>query len=166
MKTLKEAKIERFGYKDEWHRIFTLYQITYIWEKTFLWYNRIDQEKLPLLFRKESDAIDFIECGGRIKKNVYEYPIKYEYCIYVDSDPDHLINVNTEKLYGFDSLYIVLNYWNKEDNLGYVGPTLSNFFKALKEKEEKELKRKQREEKDNEYIKSLYEVKTYKIEKI
>ena len=68
MKTLKEAKIERFGYKDEWHRISTLYQITYIWEKTFLWYTRIDQEKLPLLFRNESDAIDFIECGGRIKK--------------------------------------------------------------------------------------------------
>jgi len=165
MKKLIEAKIERFGYKDYCGRISTLCQITYIWDKSFLGIHKIESEKLPLLFRNKEDAIDFIECGGRIKKNVWMYPIKYEHCVYVDSDPDHLINVNTEKLYGFETLYIILNYWNNEDDLRYIGPRLSDFFKALKEKEEKELKRKHREEKENEYIKSLYEVKTYKIEK-
>lgn len=164
---LVEAKIERFGYKDEWHRINMAYQITYIWDKSFLGIHRTKSEKLPLLFREERDAIDFIECGGRIKKKLWDInPIRYDYYVYVDSNPNHLINVNTEKIYGFDTIFIILNFWNSDDNLGYVGPTLSNFFKALKEKEEKELRRKQREEKDNEYIKSLYEVKTYKIEKI
>ena len=87
MKTLKEAKIERFGHQDRYKNISTYFQITYIWEYKFLGMIFQKKETVPILFEK------------------------------------------------------------------------------LKEREEWDKTQQEKERKDKEYVDSLYEVKTYKIEK-
>ena len=46
------------------------------------------------------------------------------------------------------------------------GAKISDFFEKLKRHEELDAKQKEKERKDKEYVDSLYEVKTYKIERI
>ena len=46
------------------------------------------------------------------------------------------------------------------------GGKISDFFEKLKHHEELETQQKEKERKDKEYVESLYEVKTYKIERV
>lgn len=171
MKTLKEAKIERFGHQDRYKRISTYYQITYIWEYKFLGISFQKKEKIPVLFEFEPDAIDFIECGGNVKvkisQNMYGKYL-YDFYAYKIDDPDKKYKIlkSDSSLDGYKSLFVVNGYEQEETRVSSRGGKISNFFKELKQYEEFIAQQNEKERKDKEYINSLYEVKTYKIERI
>jgi hypothetical protein len=172
MKTLKEAKIERFGHQDRYKNISTYYQITYIWEYKFLGLTFQKKEKVPILFENESDAIDFIECGCsveiKISQNTYGKNL-YDLYAYKIADPDKKYKIfkSDIPIDGYESLFIVRGY--EQEKHPWVcsrGGKISDFFEKLKEREEWDKTQQEKERKDKEYVNSLYEVKTYKIEKI
>lgn len=172
MKTLKEAKIERFGHRDRYKNISTYFQITYIWEYKFLGMLFQKKEKVPILFENESDAIDFIECGCsvemKISQNTYGENL-YDLYAYKINDPDKKYKIfkSDSPIDGYESLFIVRGY--EQEKHPWVcsrGGKISYLFEKLKEREEWDKTQQEKERKDKEYVDSLYEIKTYKIEKI
>lgn len=172
MKILKEAKIERFGHQDRYKNISTYFQITYVWEYKFLGMTFQKEEKVSILFENESDAIDFIECGCNVEmkiiQNTYGENLYYFYAYKID-DPTkkYKIFISDSPLDGYEYLYIVRGF--EQEKHPWVcsrGGRISDFFENLKRHEEFEIKQKEKERKDKEYVDSLYDVKTYKIEKI
>lgn len=170
MKTLKEAKLERFGHQDRYKRISTYYQITYIWEYKFLGMSFQKEEKVPILFENEADAIDFIECGCNVEMKVGKSlagTLLYSFRAYKINDPDKKYKIRaTGPLDGYESLFIVNGYEYDGSWVSSCGGKISVFFEKLKQHEELKTKQKEKERKDKEYVDSLYEVKTYKIEKL
>ena len=171
MKILKEAKIERFGHQDRYKRILTYYQITYIWEYKFLWMTFQKKEKIPILFENESDATDFIECGCNVEmdigKSLVGTPIYIFYAYKIDNpDKKYKIIKRFAPLDGYKSLFVVNGYEQDGTSVFSSGGKISNFFEKLKQYEEQKVKQEEKERKNKEYVNSLYEVKTYKIEKI
>lgn len=167
MKILKEAKIERFGHKDQYGRISTLFQITYVWEIKFLGFIRIKEEKFPVLFDKEQYAIDFIECGGQIKKfnNVDVYNKSYvSFKAYNENNPDYLIDIDIHILDGYENLYLIKGFRRSDVTFSCILP-FSHFLELKNNVDEERKKRQEKLEKEEEYIKSLREVKIYKIQK-
>jgi len=171
MKILKEAKIERFGHQDRNKRISTYYQITYIWEYKFLGMSFQKEDKVPILFENEADATDFIECGCNVKieivKSLLSGTTLYTFHAYKIDEPNkkHKIFVNGP-LDGCESLFVVKGYEQERTWVSSRGGKISNFFEKLKQHEEFIAQQNEKEKKDKEYVNSLYEVKTYKIEKI
>jgi hypothetical protein len=171
MKTLKEAKIERFGHQDRYKNISTYYQITYIWEYKFLGMTFQKKEKVPILFENESDAIDFIECGCsveiKISQNTYGKNL-YDLYAYKIADPDKKYKIfkSDIPINGYESLYIVMGYEQEGTWVSSRGGKISDLFEKLKRHEDFIAQQNEKERKDKEYVDSLYEVKTYKIEKI
>lgn len=171
MKTLKEAKIERFGHQDRYKNISTYFQITYIWEYKFLGITYQKEEKVPILFENESDATDFIECGCNVEmkigQNTYGKKL-YDFYAYKIDDPDKKYKIlkSDRPLDGYETLYIVRGYEQEGTWISTRGGNISDFFERLKQHEEWIAKQEEKEQKDKEYVDSLYEVKTYKIEKI
>ena len=167
MKTLKEAKIERIGHKDQYGRISTLFQITYVWEIKFLGFIRIQEEKFPILFGNEQYAIDFIECGGQIKKfnKVDVYNKQYvSFKAYTENNPDYHIDIDIHKLDGYENLYLIKGFKRSDVTFSCIMP-FSHFLELKRQVDEERRKREERLEKEEEYIKSLHEVKIYKIQK-
>ena len=68
--------------------------------------------------------------------------------------------------YGYKALFMVTGYSQEKTCVFSNGAKISDFFKKIKRYEELEAQQKEKERKDKEYVASLYEVKTYKIEKI
>ena len=167
MNILKEAKIERFGHKDQYGRISTLFQITYIWDHKFMGFKRTIEEKFPVLFDKEQYAIDFVECGGHVKKfdkvDVYNKPY-VSFKAYTENNPDYLIDIDVHKLDGYKTLYLVKGFRQSDVTFSCIMP-FSHFLELKKDADEERRKRQERLEKEEEYIKSLHEVKIYKIQK-
>lgn len=170
MKTLKEAKIERFGHQDRYKHVSTYYQITYIWEYKFLGMTFQKEDKVPILFENEFNATDFIECGCNVEMNVGESlagTLLYTFYAYKMDEPDKKYKIRVDgPLDGFESLFVVKGYEQEKTWVTSYGGTISNLFESLKRYEESEIKQKEKERKEKEYVDSLYEVKTYKIEKI
>lgn len=171
MKTLKEAKIERFGYQDRYKNISTYFQITYIWEYKFLGMTFQKKETVPILFENEYDATDFIECGCNVEmeiaKSLLSGTALYTFHAYKIDEPNkkHKIFVNGP-LDGYESLFVVKGYEQEGTWVSSSGGKISNFFEKLKQHEDFKNKQKEKERKDKECIDSLYWVRTYKIEKI
>ena len=177
--TLKEAKIERFGYLndkykykdmlilDKYKYISTYYQITYIWEHKILGITYQKEEKVPILFENEFDATDFIECGCNaeveISQNMYDDKKLYDFYAYKIDDPDKKYKILSSPLKGYESLFVAFGYEQEKSGIYLCSGKISDFFEKIKQHENKQ---KEKERKDKEYIDSLYEVKTYKIEKI
>lgn len=184
MKTLKEAKIERFGHQDRYKNILTYFHITYIWEYKILGITFHNEENVPILFEFEQDAIDFIECGCNVEMKIgqnsygenlydfYAYKIndpdkKYKIRVNGIDDPDkkYKIQVNGQ-IDGYESLFVVNGYEQEKTWVSSSGGKISDFFEKLKQHEDFVAQQNEKERKNKEYINSLYEVKTYKIEKI
>ena len=170
MKTLKEAKIERFGHQDRYKRISTYYQITYIWEYKFLGMTFQKEDKVPILFENEADVTDFIECGCNVEMEVGESLARtplYIFYAYKIDDPDkkYKIRVNGP-IDGYESLFVVKGYELEKTWISSSGGKISDFFKKVKQHEDFVAQQNEKERKDKEYVNSLYEVKTFKIEKI
>ena len=171
MKTLKEAKIERFGHRDRYKNISTYFQITYIWEYKFLGITYQKEEKVPILFEFEPDATDFIECGCNVEmkigQNTYGKKL-YDFYAYKIDDPDKKYKIlkSDHPLDGYESLFIVRGYEQEGTWISTRGGKISYLFEKLKEREEWDKTQQEKEQKDKEYVDSLYEVKIYKIEKI
>lgn len=171
MKTLKEAKIERFGHQDRYKHISTYYQITYIWEYKILGISYQKEEKLPILFENELEAIDFIECGCnvemKISQNTYGKNL-YDFYAYKIDDPDKKYKIlnSDSPLDGYESLYIVKGYQQEKRFISTRGGNISDFFNRLKQHDDWVAQQEEKDRKNQEYVNSLYEVKTYKIEKI
>jgi len=171
MRTLKEAKIERFGHRDKYKRISTYYQITYIWEYKIFGISYQKEEKVPILFEFEPEAIDFIECGCnvevKISQNIYGKNL-YDFYAYKISDPDKKYKIvkSDSPLDGYESLYIVRGYEMEKTWISSKGGKISEFFEKVKQHEDFVAQQNEKERKEKEYVDSLYEVKTYKIEKI
>ena len=68
--------------------------------------------------------------------------------------------------YGYTALFVVKGYAQEKTWIFSSSGKISDFFKKLKRHEELEAQLNEEERKDKEYVASLYEVKTYKIEKI
>ena len=170
MKTLKEAKIERFGHRDKYENVSTYFQITYIWEYKFLGISFQKEEKLPILFENESDTTDFIECGCNVEMHIEESlagTLLYTFYAYKMVDPNKKYKIRVlGPLYQYKSLFVVTGYEQEKTCVFSNGAKISDFFEKLKRYEELEAQQKEKERKDKEYVESLYEVKTYKIEKI
>ena len=170
MKTLKEAKLERFGHQDKYKHISTYYQITYIWEHTFLGISFRDEEKVPILFEFELDATDFIECGCNVEmkigKSLAGTPL-YIFYAYKMDDPDKKYKMYVNgPLDGYESLFVVKGYEQEETWVSSNGGKISDFFEKLKQHENFVAQQNEKERKDKEYVNSLYWARTYKIEKI
>ena len=172
MKTLKEAKIERFGHRDKYENVSTYFQITYIWEYKFLGISFQKEEKLPILFENESDTTDFIECGCNVEMHIeesYAGTLLYTLYVYKIDEPNkkYKIQVNGPiDGYGYTALFVVKGYAHEKTWVFSSSTKISDFFEKLKQHEESEAQQKEKERKDKEYVDSLYEVKTYKIERI
>ena len=170
MKTLKEAKIERFGHRDKYENVSTYFQITYIWEYKFLGISFQKEEKLPILFENESDTTDFIECGCNVEMHIEESlagTLLYTFYAYKMVDPNKKYKIRVlGPLYQYKSLFVVKGYAHEKTWVFSSSTKISDFFEKLKQHEESEAQQKEKERKDKEYVESLYEVKTYKIEKI
>lgn len=170
MKTLKEVKLERFGHQNSYKYILTYYQITYIWKYKFLGMTFQKEEKVPILFENEPDAIDFIECGCNVEmkigENLYGRPL-YQFYVYKMDNPDkkYKICVNGP-IDGYESLFVVKGYKQDDSWVSSSGGKISDFFEKLKQHEDFIAQQNEQERKDKEYVDSLYAVKTYKIEKI
>ena len=172
MKTLKEAKIERFGHRDKYENVSTYFQITYIWEYKFLGISFQKEEKLPILFENESDTTDFIECGCNVEMHIEESlagTLLYTLYVYKIDNPNKKYKIRVVGPiigYGYKALFIVTGYSQEKTCVFSNGAKISDFFKKIKRYEELEAQQKEKERKDKEYVESLYEVKTYKIERI
>ena len=172
MKTLKEAKIERFGHQNRYKQIHTYYQITYIWEHKILGITYQKEEKVPILFENEFDATDFIECGCnaevKISQNMYDGKKLYDFYAYKIDEPDKKYRIlkSSNPLDGYESLYTVRGYEQEKTWVSSSGGKISDFFERLKRHENFVAQQNEKERKDKEYVDSLYEVKTYKILKI
>jgi len=143
MKTLKEVKIERFAYNDKIYigsGILLFYQITYIWETHILFYTKIKEERLPLLFKNEEDAMDFVECGGRVKNDSFTSSLNtkvYSYKVYKEDEPDYLIHINENMLDDENKdLWIVKGFYTREAHSNF-NAKLSEFLKVREEVREK-----------------------------
>jgi len=170
MKTLKEVKLERFGHQNRYKQIYTYYQITYIWEYKFLGMTFHKEEKVPILFENEVDATNFIECGCNVEmdigENLYRKPL-YQFYAYKMDDPDKKYKIQVDgPLDGYESLFVVKGYEQEETWVSSSGGKISDFFEKLKLHEDFVAQQNEKERKNKEYVDSLYEVKTYKIEKI
>ena len=171
MKTLKEAKIERFGHKDQYNNISTIFQITYIWKHSLLGFSYEKTQKLPILFECEEDAVDFIECGCNVKtvcaKDTYGQEL-YDFYAYKMDEPDKTYKVlkSDYPIYGYKTLFLVKGFMEEKTFVSERGGKISKFFERKQRNDEKLAKIENKKKKDNEYIASLHEVKTYKIEKI
>ena len=170
MKTLKEAKIERFGHRDKYENVSTYFQITYIWEYKFLGISFQKEEKLPILFENESDTTDFIECGCNVEMHIeesYGGSLLYTFFVYKIDDPYKKYKICVVgPLYQYKPLFVVTGYEQEKTFAFSNGAKISDFFEKLKRYEELEAQQKEKERKDKEYVESLYEVKTYKIERL
>lgn len=172
MKELKEAKIERFGHKDQYNRISTIFQITYIWRYSFLGIFHYEEiQKLPILFGNEEDAVDFIECGCNVKTIHRELSTGvdvYNFYVYKMDEPDKTYRVIKDDypLYGYKTLYMIKGYIEEKTWVSTRGAKISKFFEDKQANDEKLAKIEEKNKKDNEYIASLHEVKTYKVLKI
>ncbi len=172
MKTLKEAKIERFGHRDNYKNVSIYFQITYIWEYKFLGISFSKEEKLPILFENESDTIDFIECGCNVEMHIEESlaeTLLYTLYVYKIDDPNKKFKIQVNGPidgYGYTALFVVKGYAQEKTWIFSSSRKISDFFEKLKRHEELEAQQKEKERKDKEYVASLYEVKTYKIERL
>ena len=68
--------------------------------------------------------------------------------------------------YGYTALFVVKGYAQEKTWVSSSGGKISNFFEKVKQHDDFVAQLNEEERKDKEYIESLYEVKTYKIEKI
>ena len=172
MKTLKEAKIERFGHRDNYKNVSIYFQITYIWEYKFLGISFQKEEKLQILFENESDTIDFIECGCNVEMHIEESlagTLLYTLYVYKIDNPNKKYKIRVVGPiigYGYTALFVVKGYAQEKAWIFSSSGKISDFFKKLKRHEELEAQLNEEERKDKEYVTSLYEVKTYKIERI
>ena len=172
MKTLKEAKIERFGHRDNYKNVSIYFQITYIWEYKILGISFQKEEKIPILFENEVDATDFIECGCSVKMHIEEsWPktLFYTFYAYKMDDPNKKFKIRVAGPiigYGYKALFVVKGYEQEKTWILSSSGKISDFFEKVKQNEDFIAQLNEEERKDKEYVNSLYEVKTYKIERI
>ena len=91
----------------------------------------------------------------------------YTFYVYKIDDPNKKYKIRVVgPLYQYKSLFVVTGYEQEKTCVFSNGAKISDFFKKIKRYEELEAQQKEKERKDKEYVESLYEVKTYKIERL